>query len=424
MLEQGLSFRSDPEALVAEYVATQKPELKDLIILQYSATVERIARRYSGLEPVDDLIQVGYIGLLNALSKFDPEAGVRFNTYATHLVTGEIKHYLRDRTQTIRHPAWLQELRHKVQRAAAQIQGLTGEAPTDEQVADAAGVSVDAVREARATQDTLKVGSLDATPFDGEESDTDLDRLGDNIVDQESVSVEEKMVLQHAISQLRELEQEVLVLFHFRSLNQTEIAHALGISCNYVSHILRQSHSKLRRILADQEAADVDLRPEDRDDKVIDAATGLYSESYFRSRLGEELHRVSGTTGMVSVLIFELKGLGAYRQFYGSASAAELLADLGDQLKSTVRSLDIVCRYGASGYGVILPSTGATVHAARARLEGSALKWLFARVSGSSAMRLAVGQATSRGQGMNLNELLNSIVMVVDEGAESRRLAA
>ena len=88
----------DLEELVAAYMATPTPDLKDVIIVHCSGLVEKIARRFSGIEPLEDLTQVGYVGLLNALSKFDPVAGVKFNTYATHLVAGEIKHYLRDRS--------------------------------------------------------------------------------------------------------------------------------------------------------------------------------------------------------------------------------------------------------------------------------------------------------------------------------------
>lgn len=413
-LDTTLVGRTDPELLVVEFVATQRPELKDLIILHYAGTVERIARKYSGLEPMDDLVQVGYIGLLNALSKFDPEAGVRFSTYATHLVTGEIKHYLRDRTQTIRHPAWLQEMRQKVQKAAARLQGDLLRTPSVEEIAMASGVSVDQVKEAFSTQDTLRVASLDANIYDDEDSESDLDRLDSGLIDNEAVTMEEKMVLQHAISQLRDLEQEVLILYHFETLNQTEIAHRLGISCNYVSHILRQSHSKLRKILSAEEAEDLELRGERRDDRILDPSTGMYSETYFRQRLGEEIHRASGTGGVVSVLVFELKGMGPYRQFYGQQSADELLADLGDLLKSSVRALDVVCRLGATGFGVILPATGDSREVAQKRLESRARAWLSGRIAGASSMKLMVGGATAPHQGTSVKVILRVAVEAFD----------
>src|SRR5579862_2466853 len=130
-----LSIAQDPEGLVMRYLDSPRPDLKDLIMVQYANLVERIARRFAGIEPMDDLVQVGFIGLLNALSKFDPNAGVRFNTYATYLVAGEIKHYLRDRSQTIRQPAWLQELRTMVLCASAGLQQSLGRTPSEREIA-------------------------------------------------------------------------------------------------------------------------------------------------------------------------------------------------------------------------------------------------------------------------------------------------
>ena len=101
----------ESENLVLRYLEDPRPELKDMIMVTYSGLVERTARKFSGIDAFEDLVQVGYIGLLNALAKYDATAGVRFNTYATYLVAGEIKHFLRDKSQTIRQPAWLQELR-------------------------------------------------------------------------------------------------------------------------------------------------------------------------------------------------------------------------------------------------------------------------------------------------------------------------
>ena len=152
--------RSDiAESHVLEYVRTKNPEIRDRIIGLYSDMVERIARRYSGLEAQEDLVQVGYIGLLNALSLFEPSKGVRFNTYATHLVAGAIKHHLRDRSKIIREPAWLQEVRHKTNRTAAQLQQELGREATPEEIADRAELPVTNVREVLATDDLFRVQS-------------------------------------------------------------------------------------------------------------------------------------------------------------------------------------------------------------------------------------------------------------------------
>src|SRR3569832_961889 len=162
-MSEFLSLHQDSEGLVVRYLKDPKPDMKDLIMVQYASLVERIARRFSGIEPYEDLVQVGFIGLLNALGKFDPGAGVRFNTYATYLVAGEIKHYLRDRSQTIRHPAWLQELRHKVNRSVSTLQHELGRIPTEREIAENQGITESSVREVFQTQEMLKVASLDAS---------------------------------------------------------------------------------------------------------------------------------------------------------------------------------------------------------------------------------------------------------------------
>ncbi|MEZ5163923.1 MAG: sigma-70 family RNA polymerase sigma factor [Fimbriimonadaceae bacterium] len=413
----------DAEALVLEYMANPRPDLKDLIIVHYSGMVERIARKFRGVESVDDLVQVGYIGLLNALGKFDPEAGVRFNTYATHLVAGEIKHYLRDRSQTIRHPAWLQELRHKVNKTANLLQTELSRTPTEREIADSLGVSEASVREVYSTQDMLRVASLDATPNDDDDSESDVDRLDANLVGPDQVSVEDRVLLEGAMQQLRDLEREVLVMFHFDALNQTEIASQLGISCNYVSHILRQSLTKLRRILQEEESQERVLRRSVPDDKsVMDDETGIYNEDYFRSRLSEEVHRACSTEDVCAVVLVEVNGLGALADFYGQTSVQDFMVDVAGFLKGCVRGLDIVARNGSTGFGIILPGTGSNVNQVVERIQSRANKWLVGRVANGGSVRLEYGFASAPDDGRTAADLLKSALkrsQLCEEGQQA-----
>lgn len=349
----------DGDGLVARYLENPRADLKDLIMVQYSSMVERIARRFSGLESYEDLVQVGYIGLLNALSKFDPSAGVRFNTYATHLVAGEIKHYLRDRTQTIRQPAWLQELRHKVNKTLNLLQAELGRQPSAEEIAVRLDISASAVQEVFQTQEMLRVASLDtATTTDDDSSEIDQLDAGDFCPEQ--LSVEDRVVLERALGQLRDLERDVLVLFHFESLNQSEIANRLDISCNYVSHILRQSLGKLRRLLVSEEASDRRLKKaaSAEDQEVLCPLTGVYNEDYFKSRLKEELHRATASDAPVSVIRLDFKGTAELKQYFGEVCLNDLIIDATQFVKEQLRSRDILCRFGKTGLAIILPGTG------------------------------------------------------------------
>jgi RNA polymerase sigma-B factor len=406
-MSEQFSLHQDTEGLVSRYMKDPRPDLKDLIMVQYASLVEKIARRFSGIEPHEDLVQVGFIGLLNALTKFDPEAGVRFNTYATYLVAGEIKHYLRDRSQTIRHPAWLQELRHKVNRASSLLQQSLGRLPTEREIAEHLEVSETAVREVYQTQEMLRVASLDAPQSGDDDGSTEADRLDAGAFCPEQLSVEDRVVLEQAMRQLRDLERLVLVHFHFDAMNQTEIAAKLGISCNYVSHILRQSLAKLRKILSAEEEKDRLLRRQgaEMDYDVIDPMTGAYTEGYFRSRLEEELHRSSSDGSSVAVVMVNFVGLDALRSFYGDASVTDFLADATDFLKDSVRRLDIVARFGESGFGIILPVTSTNVGFVRSRLLHRLQTWVQERQT-TSAIGLELGHAVSPKDAKSAKKLL------------------
>src|SRR6266576_2157798 len=130
--------RAEDEVLrmLHEYRATRRPELRDRIVMQYTNLVESVARRFSGAaEPVEDLAQEGYIGLITAVDLYDPSKNVKFSTYATHFIIGQIKHYLRDRGKIIKEPAWLQELNQRISRAMESLAQKLSRPPTNLEIA-------------------------------------------------------------------------------------------------------------------------------------------------------------------------------------------------------------------------------------------------------------------------------------------------
>lgn len=389
---EALSGLSEPELLVQRYLERPTPDLKDMVLVQFTSTVERVARKFAGIEPQEDLVQVGYIGLLNALSKFDPSAGVRFSTYASHLIAGEIKHYLRDKSQIIRHPAWLQELRHKISRAQLRLQAELGRVPTHSEIAADCQIAVATVEDVLASADMIKVTSLDAA-FPGDDDGNELENIPCLNVDQ--MSVEDRVVLEQAMNQLRDLEREVVMRFHFDAMSQTEIAKELGISCNYVSHILRQSMAKLRRIMTQEESSDRRLQKQFKETQasVIDDSLGVYTEKYFRSRLKEEVHRADAQGSAVSLVLVKFRGLEGFAGFYGKESVTDFLADAAGFLRHNVRRLDVICLYGKDGFGVVLPFTGPMVSVVRQRLMSRFEPWLAARRSPTGTVGVSVGMA-------------------------------
>lgn len=413
-MSMGKAFEAanDGEAIVLRYLETRRDDLKDLVLVHYSGMVERIARRFAGIEPFEDLVQVGFIGLLNALTKFDPSAGVRFNTYATYLVAGEMKHYLRDRAQTIRQPAWLQELRHKVSKAGSLLQANLGRPPSEREIAEHLGVTETSVREVFVTQEMLKLTSLDSSPND-DEGDAEVERLDSSDFCVEQLSVEDRVVLEAAMGQLRDLERQVLVMFHFESLSQTEIAARLDISGNYVSHILRQSLAKLRKILQKEDEQDRLLRRQaaEIDYDVVDALTGAYTEGFFRTRLEEEVHRASCADAAVGVVMIKFSGLDTLRRFYGAASVEDFMSDAAEFIRDSVRRLDLVCRFEETSFGVILPSSGNNVPMIQKRLVGKIVDWVSQRYARNSPVRVEIGHAAFPESGKSAKKLLAAVKM-------------
>lgn len=403
----------DGELLIQRFFEHPNNELREEILAHYAPTVERIARKYAGIEPQEDLAQVGYIGLLNAIKKFDLEAGVRFNTYASHLIAGEIKHYLRDKSQTIRHPAWLQELRHKIVRTQLQLTGELGRTPTSAEVSAASGVAESSVIETLAAAELAKVTSYDAT-MPGEDDSNELDNFADPLT--AAFNFEDRIVLENAMNQLRDLERDVVMRFHFDAMSQTEIARELDISCNYVSHILRQSMSKLRRILTNEEASEQRLQKKagTPEDGIVNFSTGIYQEKYFHSRVGEEVHRALASDHSVAIILIRFDGLDGFAGFYGRESVGDFMADAGELLRDSVRRLDILCAYGKNGFGIVLPFTGATAAVVHERIMTRLKPWLQARRSPAGVIQANVGFAYLHDSVKSPKQLIASATAMMD----------
>ncbi|HEX5324308.1 MAG TPA: sigma-70 family RNA polymerase sigma factor, partial [Capsulimonadaceae bacterium] len=243
---------------------------RETLVAQYRPLVEKLARRFipSGI-PLDDLVQEGFLGLLHAVNHYDSTKNVKFITYATHCIGGHLRHFLRDRGQIIKEPAWLQELSQRVRRASDALIQQLGRQPTTEEIAASVGLSEEAVAEIESTRALFSVASLEETTEDGtrslaeRESATATGARGGNIsgaLQSFEAPVEEKVVLEDALRRLKELEQRVIYLFYYEDRSQTEIARELSISNNYVSHILKNSARKLQQMFRSEAVREAALQ--------------------------------------------------------------------------------------------------------------------------------------------------------------------
>ncbi len=242
----------DIHKLLSEYSKTKDKTIRDKIVQNTISLVKRIAYGLArrSTDPVDDLIQVGSIGLVKAIEQFDPGAGAKFHTYATHLITGEIRHYLRDKTSMIRAPRELQELSFRISRLVQDLIHELGREPTDAEVAEVLQLHPDKIFEAFEVDRRRTLISLDQTlTTDGSSEQLLIDTLEDGSHQIKFSSEEDNIMLQAAIKQLKDNLREVITMTFYQDLSQTEVARRLGISQMQVSRRLRAATAELQRIL-------------------------------------------------------------------------------------------------------------------------------------------------------------------------------
>lgn len=228
-----------------------KKQLKNLIVVASMPFVKKIAcglaRRV--VDPVDDLIQVGSVGLIKAIELYKPEISTKFKTYATYLITGEIRHYLRDKGSMIKAPREIQELAFKINKVIKKLAQEGFSEPTSEQVAEAMSLPVSKINDVREIDKRKSALSLDQSI--GVEDDTMS--LADKIPSgdyQEFISAyEEKIMLSKAISKLEPKLKEVIELSYYEDLNQREIAKKLNISQMQVSRRLKKALDSMYEII-------------------------------------------------------------------------------------------------------------------------------------------------------------------------------
>jgi len=230
-----------------------------LLITRHRSLVWSCVRRYSrGPEPAEDLLQVGYMGLLKAINNFDPAAGASLATYARPCISGEIKRHFRDKRWQIHVRRPVQELMLQVREATGTLTQELGRVPTESDLTARLGVSGAELRHAQRAELAFQPSSLDA-PMSGEDSgDTLADYLG------EEDPRLEHMLAMHAVAahwgELPPREQEILMMDFRGDMTQTEIGRRLGISQMHVSRLRAHALGYLRIHLLDLEGSQVHTR--------------------------------------------------------------------------------------------------------------------------------------------------------------------
>ena len=224
-----------------------RERIQEILVRRYEGLVRWLAGRYAGRAvETNELCQVGYVGLVLAIQRFDPERGTDFASFAKPTVQGEIRRYFRDKRRWIRLPRRLQETKAVLRDASEALTHELGRAPTVVEIAERLAVSPDLVLEAMTADDAFAPTSLDAAVgSDGDDTFTIADMLGEDdtaidlMVDCETV--------RPLIAALPAREQRILHLRFFADKTQADIGKELGISQMHVSRLLSRTLASLRQ---------------------------------------------------------------------------------------------------------------------------------------------------------------------------------
>jgi RNA polymerase sigma-B factor len=245
--------RIDDKILLRRYHEDGDLQAREQLIEQYMSLVRSLARRYSYRgEQVEDLVQIGAIGLIKAIDRFDLERGVELTTYATPNIIGEIKRHFRDKGWSVRVPRGLQELNVQLSRLVEQLTVQLSRSPTIPELAKAAGVEEEEVLEA--LESGRAYTSLSLSVGGGGGDDDDLDPLESLGTEEHQYEVsEDRAVLAPGFKVLDERERKILQLRFFEGLTQSQIAQQVGISQMHVSRLIRRALEKIRDEIASEE---------------------------------------------------------------------------------------------------------------------------------------------------------------------------
>jgi RNA polymerase sigma-B factor len=241
----------DPNALLREYARTRDLRIRDRLVANHERMVRYLAGRFgSGAgTSLEDLVQVGYIGLIAAIERFDPDKGVSFVTFAVPTILGEIKRYFRDQTWGLKAPRRLRELGLSLRKLREQLEQKLGRPPTVTEMAEAAGVTEERLLQAMDLDRIYQPASLDAHLQDdgGEDKSSFWDAIGRS--DPEIGAIEERETLRRALECLDQRQRSIIYYRFFEEASQADVARRLGISQMHVSRLERQALKRLKALL-------------------------------------------------------------------------------------------------------------------------------------------------------------------------------
>ncbi|MBE9031649.1 RNA polymerase sigma factor SigF [filamentous cyanobacterium LEGE 11480] len=247
-----VDYRGESLQLLRTYQETPTAQVRNQLVELNFGLLRREAHHWVNqcTESYEDLIQVGCIGLIRAIERFDLSKGVAFSSFALPYIRGEIQHYLRDKSPSVRIPRRWQAMQNKSKAKMRQLNQELGRTPTDAEMAEAMELSIEEWQEMRTAFKNRSVISLDAPVAEDEDSTASLmEMMPDPQYRSFQLAQEDQIRLQQSLVHLEQLTQQVLEFVFLHDLTQKETAERLGISSVTVSRRVKKGLESLRNIM-------------------------------------------------------------------------------------------------------------------------------------------------------------------------------
>ncbi|MDQ3763781.1 MAG: SigB/SigF/SigG family RNA polymerase sigma factor [Actinomycetota bacterium] len=223
---------------------SQRQRLREQLIRGYLPVAEHIARRFAGRgEPLEDLVQVATVGLINAVDRFEPDRGCAFFAFAVPTITGELRRYFRDHGWSVRVSRRLKDLHIAIRSCQTELSQQLGRAPRPSEIAEKLRLPVSEVIDGLQAGEAYRSASVDEM-LSRQGTATFGEFVGD--LDNELAVIEDREVLRPLLAELAPRERTILALRFFRQLTQTQIAEQVGISQMHVSRLLSRTLALLQ----------------------------------------------------------------------------------------------------------------------------------------------------------------------------------
>lgn len=236
--------------LIEEYQRTKDSEILQQILAKNDGLIHAVLKRFPYFpDPYEDIVQVARLGMIKAVQRFDVNRGVEFSSYATSIIDGEVRHYLRDNT-LMRQPRWLRKSEKRIDEVSIELSRKLNRAPTLEEISQATNITKEGILEILKVRSETSLHSIDdPVSSNSFKPHFERDSIGSLRFESFSLPIEDEIVLHEAYQALSVFHRKLVYLLFYKDLTQTEVARQLGMTQRKVSREVNKALGKLKAAL-------------------------------------------------------------------------------------------------------------------------------------------------------------------------------